>query len=136
MLDRLNFFSIDKSSIYAIQYIRKHTVSGERIYSGTGRHDKIFANNVIFYFLADRLPATKWHHFDPGLQNSKSIQSSMIEEFKSVRPRYLVLDSTWDRKAEPNKSSVSSGVTLLDSYITHTYRNVATFGNVKVMQRI
>ena len=63
-------FLPEDDRIRAIEFIDSHTAPNQQLYVGTTRHDRIFANDNIIYFVAQRLPATHWSHFDPGLQNS------------------------------------------------------------------
>jgi hypothetical protein len=80
--------------------------------------------------VANRRPATKWYHFDPGLQTSKSIQELMISDLQQSRPKYVVLEGS----REPNESVKSSGVKLLDEFIDDHYSRVATFGSLTVLK--
>jgi hypothetical protein len=135
-LERLGCFRIlsrsEQDQIKAIRYVQARTVEDERIFVGTTRHDKIFVNNVLFYFVSKRLSATQWHHFDPGVQTTAAIQAEMIAELEAHKPRVVVLDSQWDAINEPNESRLSSGVTLLDDYIRTRYRRGASFGSMHV----
>jgi len=128
-------FTIDRSRSLAIQYLASRTSPGDYFYSGTGRHDKIFVNDNASYFLLSLLPATKWHHFDPELQNEKSIQNAMISDIQVTHPQYLWLDSSWDNVKEPNRSADSSHVTILDNYIKEHYTPVQKFGNIAIFER-
>ena len=56
---RLGCFEIDQDHLQAIQYIQKNTPEGSELFVGLGRHDKILLNDIAFYFLAKRTPATK-----------------------------------------------------------------------------
>lgn len=131
-LERVRFISLSQLQIDAICYIQQRTEENDYIYVGTGRHDKISANNILFYFASKRLSATKWHHFDPGIQTTKDIQSEIISDLRMKKPRYIVLDILWDFMKEPNESASSSGVTLLDDYIKATYKIVASFGTLAI----
>ena len=51
-------------------------------------------------------------------------------------PPYIVLDSEFDHYREPNESSRSSGVTLLDDYIHKAYQPTQSFGSMSIWQRI
>jgi hypothetical protein len=51
-------------------------------------------------------------------------------------PPYIVLDSEFDSMREPNDSSKSTGVTLLDEYLRKKYRRAETFGEMSVWQRV
>jgi hypothetical protein len=129
-------FLPDNDHIQAIEFLESHTQSGQRLFVGQPRHDIIFANDNFTYFATQRLPATKWSHFDPFLQNSYPIQEQMIAEFDASTPPYIVLDSEFDSIHEHNDSSKSTGVTALDDYIHSKYQRVQTFGEMSVWQRI
>ena len=92
-------------------------------------------NDIMFYFVAKRQPVTKWHHFDPGLQTTAAIQNEMVSEFDSKKPRFVVLESRWDDRKEPNASALSSGVTILDDYIRLHYESVRQYGTLSVLAR-
>jgi len=118
----------------ALLYIVRHTQPHEPIFVGTGRHDKLFVNNVMFYFLAGRTPATRWYHFDPGLQTRADIQASMIAALQAGNTRFIVLDRSWDAVREPNASALSSGQTALDAFIAANYHPVAEYGPYLILE--
>ena len=60
----------------------------------------------------------------------------MVHELDVQRPQYVVLDAEFEQLQEPNDSSKSSGVTLLDDYIHSKYQPVQTFGVMTVWRRI
>jgi hypothetical protein len=128
-------FMIDHERAAAINFVRQNTKPDDRLYVGLTRHDKIFINDNFTYFAASRLPATKWHHFDPGLQTRADIQSSMIEDLERFKPPYAILESTWNNMNEPNQSVLSSGVTLLDDYFQSRYQMVESYGSVSIWRR-
>jgi hypothetical protein len=134
-LKSIDCFKVSQNRLSAAKYIADHTAPGERIYVGLDRHDKIFVNDNVTYFVASRLPATRWHHFDPGLQNSEGIQREMIVELQAASTRYLVLTSEWEEISEPNESARSSGVHLLDDYIRVNYRPIERYGAMTVWLR-
>ena len=119
----------------AVQYLLMHTTPGQRIFVGLTRHDKIIQNDVSAYFLTQRLPATKWHHFDPGLQTSEKVQLEMVGDLEKNKPLYIWLESTWNDMNEPNDSAVSSGVHILDKYIADQYQAVKSFGTITILRR-
>jgi hypothetical protein len=129
-------FVPDEDRIRAIEFIDSHTRPDQLLYVGLTKHDTIAANDNLFYFAAQRLPATRWSHFDPDLQNREDIQNQMVHELEIGAPPYVVLDSEFESVHEPNDSSLSSGVTVLDEYLTRRYRQVETFGVLSVLQRI
>ncbi len=128
-------FLPEDDRIRAIEFIISHTRPGQSLYSGLQKHDRIFANDNLIYFATQRLPATRWSHFDPDLQNKYEIQMQMVHELQQNAPPYIALDSEFDSVREPNDSSKSSGVMLLDNYIQQEYQPSETFGTMSVWRR-
>jgi hypothetical protein len=134
-LERMRCFEFDHDALQAVSYIQKVTKPGTPLFVGLGRHDKILLNDVAFYFLAGRPPATKWHHMDPGVQTTEPVQQEMVAELRAAAPPFIVLETTWDGANEPNGSAISSGVTVLDDYIRGEFSLVKTFRSVQVWAR-
>jgi hypothetical protein len=129
-------FLPEEERLQTIEFVDRHTRPDQKLYVGLTAHDKAYANDNIIYFGAQRLPATRWSHFDPFLQNSYEIQAQMVQELEMNAPPYIVLDSEFQQIREPNESSTSTGVTLLDEYIHRRYQHIDTFGEMFVWQRI
>jgi hypothetical protein len=128
-------FLPEDDRIRTIEFIDNHTTPGQLLYVGLAKHDRIFVNDNLLYFASQRLPATHWSHFDPGLQNRYDIQAEMVHELQVNSPPYVVLDSEFDKMQEPNDSSRSTGVTLLDEYIHRAYQRTQEFGDISIWQR-
>ena len=122
-------------SAQAALFLARRTARDERIFVGASRHDTVFANDMSLYFAADRLPATRWAHFDPGLQNTETVQRDIIVELRANKVRFVVLSSAWDGMAEPNESATSSGVRLLDDNLRTEYLPIETFGAMTIRAR-
>ncbi len=129
-------FLVDYGRMETIEFIESHTNSDQKLFVGLSKHDRTFANDNLIYFATQRLPATKWSHFDPGLQSSYPVQADMVAELKAASPPYIVLDSEYDSIHEQNESSISTGVTLLDDFIHSRYRQVLTFDEMSIWQII
>jgi hypothetical protein len=128
-------FLPDDDRIRTIEFIDSHTTPGQFLYVGLAKHDRIWVNDNLIYFASQRLPATHWSHFDPGLQNRYDIQAEMVHELQVNSPPYVVLDTEFDQVHEPNDSSRSTGVTLLDEYIHKAYQRAENFGDLSIWQR-
>lgn len=123
-------FLHDYNRTETLNYLSRKTRVGDYFYSGLNHHDKVFVNDNSVYFLLNLRPATKWHHFDPGLQNNKFIQAEIITDLMRNKPKYILLDSSWDNVNEPNESAKSSGVFDLDHFISQNYGLDRCFGNI------
>lgn len=115
--ERWGKFQISTDQAAALQFVAAHTPRDIPIFVASGRHDKLFVNDILFYFLANRAPVTKWYQFDPGLQTTDTIQSLIVSDLRNAGPVYVVKTTFADHVMEPNQSSRSSGVTILDDYI-------------------
>jgi hypothetical protein len=129
-------FLPEDDRIQTIEFIDSHTRPDQTLFLGVPRHDRIFANDNLTYFASQRLPATKWSEFDADLENRYDIQTQMIQDLEINTPPYIVLDSEFDLVNEPNDSSRSSGVTLLDDYLHKHYQYIQSFGRMAIWQRI
>ena len=118
--------------VRAVNYLDAYTRPNEPILVGLKRHDIVPGNAMALYFVANRSPATHWAQYDPGQQTRADIQATMIDELKRNSVRWIVRDGSFDYHNEPNDSSKSSGVKLLDDYIDRNYREVAASGNVSI----
>jgi hypothetical protein len=125
-------FLPEDDRIHAIEFISSHTRPDQKLYVGVRNHDKIFENDNLMYFATQRLPATKWSELDPDLESRLDIQTQMVREFERNSPPYIVLDSEFESVHEPNDSTKSSGVTLLDEYIRNSYQFTETFGALSI----
>ena len=129
-LPTLSGFFIEPDRMQTARYIAHNTQTWERIHSATARHDKIFANDVLIYFVTQRMPATRWHHYDPGVQTTRAVQQEIIRDLERNRISLLMRDSTWDDVNEPNMSSESSGVHDLDRYLDNNFWQEKESGNI------
>jgi hypothetical protein len=127
-LARLACFHVGPAEIKTILYVEQSSGPDDSVLSGVSRHDRIFVNDVFLYFAANRRSVTKWHEYDPGLQTAAVIQEKMVHELQMAKPKLVVLEATWENVHEANRSALSSGVTILDDYLSRAYEPVAKFG--------
>lgn len=131
-LPSLSIFWIAPSLVDAALYIKINTKADERILSATGRHDKIFVNQASLYFISQRMPATIWHHYEPGVQSSETVQREIISDLEQNEVSLIMRTSKWDNVQEPNKSAVSSNVFLLDQYLKNNFHQERSFGRTVI----
>lgn len=117
----------------AVRYVQTHVPAGEKIYVGVSRHDQIFANDVLFYFLSERDSATPYHELHPGQADTAAVQAGIIDDLKRHRVAYLVLDETTDDEEPSDSHRVGAGD--LDRYITRHYTPARQFGPFTILRR-
>lgn len=134
VVPRLRCFRLEPDATAVAAYLVQHGASGQRVYVGLGRHDKIFAANLALTFAVAAIPPTRWHDLHPGVQTRADVQAQMIEELRAAPLAYVVLDGQWDFVTESNDSALSSGVTALDDYLAGHFEPVFRAGSLTVLR--
>lgn len=119
----------------AADYIRIVTQPTDRIFVGNQKHDRIFVNDIGFYFLADRLAGSRYHELYPGVATTLTVQQAIATELETRQVKWIILVNVWDSN-EPNDSALSSGVTYLDQYFRDHFLYASEFGNYRILKRI
>lgn len=116
-----------------VDYIRATTAPNEPIFSGVQDTSRLLFNDALLHFISDRPSATRWVEMEPGLTNTVPGQQEVIDALERRRVRVLVL---WKMVSnEPNATSRSNGVHLLDAFVQANYSAARQFGNYIVMIR-
>jgi len=135
----------DKGAIYlpaeerdevldTIKFIKANTGPSDRIFVGNAVHWKDdFGGSLILYYLADRLPATKYYEFLPGLITKKDVQEEMAESLEKHNVKLLVLQDIELPKV--NIEDIPVEKRILDDYIRKNYVQVEKFGKYNIYKR-
>lgn len=119
----------------AIRHVREHVPADAKIFVGNSRHDAILVNDVLFYFLAERHCASRYHELHPGVATTRRVQERIVEELRQAAVEHAVVVAMAPGR-EPNRSSESSGVTVLDRYLRANYVRVQQFGPYLVIKHV
>lgn len=111
----------------AAAFVKAVVPEDQKIFVACGRHDRVFVNEPILYFLAGRLPGSRYHALDPGVATTLPVQEEIVRGFQRHRVEWLIVSTRFDAWNEPNASALSSGVTYLDDYIRSNYGLVRRF---------
>jgi len=117
----------------AVSFIQKNTTPDEYIYCGVKNHDNLVFNDPIFYFLAERNSATKYHELSPGHVTTTKIQNEMVEELKKTNASLVVLSPRYSN--EPNISAIDVQIDILDEYIADNFELRETYGIYEIWTR-
>jgi hypothetical protein len=117
----------------AVSFIQRNTTIDEYIYVGVKNHDNLVMNDPIFYFLAERNCATKYHELSPGHVTTSKIQNEMVNELKNTNTSLVVLAPRYSN--EPNISATDTKIDILDNYISSNFKLRKTFGIYEIWTR-
>jgi hypothetical protein len=104
------------------------------IFVGSGRHDAVRVNDVLFYFLSQRPSATRWHQLNPGLTDTLSVQERIIADIEMQNVEVLV-QWTHAESNEPNRSRWGTGEQTLDRFFHSHFALYKQFGRRQVWTR-
>lgn len=116
-----------KPYIELVKYVQDNTTSGEPIFSGVQDHSRLFINDAMLYFLTNRPPADRFLELEPGISNTRRGQEEIINALKQKNVRVIVLSDFLSN--EPNLTSRSNGVKILDEFIRANYHFDKSFGD-------
>jgi hypothetical protein len=135
-LDRASLIRVKRSDASygeLVRYVRNRTSSTDLLYSGATDHSTLVVNDSLIYFLANRIPADRFVELDPGLANTPRAQGEIADALRASGVPMIVLLALNPR--EPNQSSSSNGVFLLDEFIRSRYAEPISFGPYTVLHR-
>jgi hypothetical protein len=119
-----------------IPAVQRRTPHGEPVLVAPPRFDRVRVGDPMLYVLLGRPNPTRYDVMQPGLVTTARVQREMVGDLKRTRAPVVV---RWvagaAREVEPNGSGRSSGVTLLDRFITRNYRRVARYGDYVLLYR-
>lgn len=126
---------VEENYLNLMHYLLSLNKKGDTVFIGSNRHDRIFINDILLYFLTGFGSPTGYWWYEPGRQSSEPIQQEMVSELEKSKPKYTVIWALASISNEPNMSSHSSGVFILDDYIKKNYIPDKQFGYYFVLRR-
>jgi hypothetical protein len=110
------------------------TRPGEPIFVTDPRTDRVTAGDPLLYVITGHPNATGYDVMQPGLVTTAPVQNEIVSSLRRAHTRVVVrwLDPRAEQD-EPNGSSGSSGVHILDAYLRGHYHPVARYGVYQVL---
>ena len=117
-----------------IPYVHARVPAGAPVLVAPPRYDRVRVGDPMLNVLLDRPNPTRYDVVQPGVVTTSKVQREMARDLRGtpVVVRWL---SPLAREREPNGSSRSSGVFVLDRAIARGYRPAARFGDYLVLVR-
>lgn len=136
----------DKGSVYlpkeesedvsnTLKFIKENTKASDRIYIGNMMHWKDdFGGSTIIYFLADRLPSTKFYELLPGLITDREVQIEIRDSLKMKDVKLIVLQDV--ETGGLKRLGAPEDHFILDDFIQRNYKVIARFGKYNIYNKI
>jgi hypothetical protein len=117
-----------------IPYVRARAPGGAPVLVAPPRYDRVRVGDPMLNVLLDRPNPTRYDVVQPGVVTTAKVQREMAGDLRRA-PVVVRWPSALAREREPNGSSRSSGVFVLDRAIARGYRPAARFGDYVVLVR-
>jgi hypothetical protein len=117
-----------------LDFIEAHTAPNERVFFATQNHEWLLVNEVDLYFLANRLPGTRYTQYDPNLETRREVQEEMIASLQQHQVRVVVQSSLI--QGHEGQKAMKHGSTLLDDYLRTHFTPVETHGAYTILKRV
>jgi hypothetical protein len=90
----------------------------------------------MFYFLAGRLPGTRFHELVRDIATKEDVQRQIIEDLILHRVRYVVVSNLAEigEAKEKNRRWLELGSHLLDTFLEAHFRPDVDFGSYKILK--
>ncbi len=133
-LPRARLFRVPADQEAAIRFIQAHVPESQAIFVGNTQQRRVYANDALFYFLADRQPGTRYEEFEPGVVTVASVQREMVRELQGNHVDWVVLFSGFESSVR-KMSSAEEGSDVLDHFLRRGYEEVEKFGRYSVLEK-
>jgi hypothetical protein len=133
-LPRARYFHVDHDEEQTARFIQEHVPESQAIFVGNAQHRRVFANDAMLYFLAERRPGTRFDDFEPGVVTTAPVQRRMIREIEGNHVGYVVLFSGFESNIRENAPS-EGGAAILDDFLRSRYQEVRVFGSYTILAR-
>lgn len=117
-----------------ISFITQKTNPNEKILICPSENNLGTSCDILLYYAAQRLPATQWHEFHPGITSRHDIQLRIINDLKKNNCRLLIRQSV-QPSTEPNHSSFAQSSSVLDTYIRQHYHSIEVMDSYTILAR-
>lgn len=124
---------LDPALEKALLFLDARLPAGAPVFVGNQRHDFIFINCSVCYFLLRRPSATPYYNLHPGLVTTEAVQREIVAQLEMKRIDWILLwESTLGSPLERRQASVA---TALDAYLASRYESVARYGPWEIRRR-
>lgn len=120
----------------AVRFIRSNTRPADPIFVGAKDHSRVFTNDLRFYWLAERLPGSRYIDLEAGVASLEHVQREIISDLNRSSTNWAVLTDAWEIGEESSlQKSQVQGSNLLDQHFLTNFEEVASFGKISIMRR-
>lgn len=124
---------MDQDQSQVVSLVNTLIKEDDKIFIGNSRHDQILINDVSLYFLVGIKGGTKYYELHPGVATTYEIQKEIINNISENDVDLVILVNN-ALSTEPNQSSISSHIRLLDNYINSNYQILRKYGNYVILR--
>ena len=117
-----------------LRFLDARVPAGAPVFVGNRRHDLIFINCSVCYFLLRRPSPTRYYNLHPGVATTEAVQREIVAQLEAKRVEWILL---WDVSPTggPLEPRQARGATDLDAYLASRYESAALYGRWEIRHR-
>jgi hypothetical protein len=119
----------------ATEFVRGRTTPSTRIFVGVKHHSSPFMNDVLAYWLADRLPAITYINLDSAITSEEPVQEDIINQLQKANTEWAILYDAKGSLMELGFDQNTPGSKALDDFLSAQFQEAAQFGRYSVLAR-
>jgi hypothetical protein len=118
----------------ALVFLDARVPAGASVFVGNQRHDLVFINCSMCYFLLRRPSPTRYHNLHPSLATTEAVQREIVAQLERQKIDWILL---WDHPpvGGPLEPPQAPGATDLDAYLASRYESATRFGPWEIRRR-
>ncbi len=121
--------------IRATEFVRRRTTPSTRIFVGVKDHSSPFTNDVLAYWLAERLPAITYINLDSAITSEERVQLDIVNQLQKAQTEWAILYDFNGALIKPRFDQDTPGFKELDDFLSAQFQETARFGRYSVVRR-
>jgi hypothetical protein len=117
-----------------VPYVRRLTPHGAPVFVAVPRYDRVRVGDPLLNVILGRPNPTRYDVVQPGVVTRAGVQREMVRELRGTNV-VVVWHDPRATQTEPNGSSHSSGVFVLQRYLARNFSAARRFGVYEVLRR-
>jgi len=119
---------VDDGELDAVKYIASQTGPSNPIFVGARDNSRVSVSDIRFYWLAGRLPGSRYYELDAGVASTSAVQEHIILDLETNGVDWVILRDEWGQ-------GVHTESRLLDDFFRSHFGEVERFGRFSILRR-
>jgi len=126
---------VDDGELDAVKYIASQTGPSNPIFVGARDNSRVSVSDIRFYWLAGRLPGSRYYELDAGVASTSAVQERIILDLETNGVDWVILQDEQGWGTQDFLARVHTESRRLDEFFSSHFREVERFGRFSILKR-